>query len=119
MDEFFYKWLRCELVHEGGLPIGITFDTEDNGGLVTIRLSDDLPITISSVWYHSLVLAVLSHPANADVFPMQEVRVDEVLRAHEVSGQRLIGKDAAGLKYPGAPWIPPDESGGISLSKEI
>src|SRR5690242_6510058 len=35
--ELFYKWLRCELVHEGGLPVGISLDEDDTEGLITIR----------------------------------------------------------------------------------
>jgi hypothetical protein len=91
MSRLFYKWLRCELVHAGGLPVGLTFDDDDSHGLFTLTLSDDYPISISSVYYHSLVLSVVAHPKNADVFPDQQGAVDALLEQHRRAGQRVIG----------------------------
>src|SRR4051812_30394499 len=36
MDELFYKWLRCELVHSGGLPVGLSLDSADKEGVFTV-----------------------------------------------------------------------------------
>jgi len=91
MDVLFYKWLRCELVHAGGLPIGLSFDPTDESGIFTMALRDDLPIAVSTAWYHSLVLSVIGHPINADIFPNQEERVAAAIERHRATGQRLIG----------------------------
>lgn len=91
MSKLFYKWLRCELVHAGGLPVGLTFDDDDSDGLFTLTLSDDYPISISSVWYHSLILSVVGHPVNADVFSDQKGAVEGLLKQHRRAGQRVIG----------------------------
>ena len=29
VEHIFYKWLRCELVHEGGIPVDIQFMLDD------------------------------------------------------------------------------------------
>jgi hypothetical protein len=91
MSRLFYKWLRCELVHRGSLPIGLSIEDDDTSGLLTMRLSGEFPISISSVWYHSLVLAVIGHPVNGDVFPDQDRIIAELLERHRRAGQRVIG----------------------------
>src|SRR4051812_7671250 len=46
MSLLFYKWLRCELVHRGGLPVGLSFNDDDSGGLFEVPLSGDDPISL-------------------------------------------------------------------------
>jgi hypothetical protein len=118
MDELFYKWLRCELLHEGGLPMGLTFDADDGEGLFTLTLTDDLPLAISSVWYHSLILAVVGHPQNADVLSDQQEMVLRRLKAHRIAGQRVVGKAISLLAKPETPTTSSSGSGGVDLSKK-
>jgi hypothetical protein len=118
MEELFYVWLRCELLHEGGLPMGLTFDVDDNNGLFALTLTDDLPLAISSVWYHSLILAVVGHPVNADIFPTQQELVLRRLKAHEAVGQRVVGKRIAHLVAPTTKPSTSSDSGVVNLSKE-
>ena len=87
----FYKWLRCELVHQGTLPVELSFNDDDSGGLFDVALSGNYSISLSNVWYHSLVLAVLGHPANADIFPDQDAKVVALLEQHRLARQRVIG----------------------------
>jgi hypothetical protein len=119
MDELFYKWLRCELVHEGGLPVGITLDDDDNDGLYTMALSGDFPIAISSVWYHSLLLVVLGHPINSDEFPAPNERFDTLIEKYKIAGQRVLGKAAALMPRPPKTYPNPSDNGiTFDLSKD-
>ncbi len=88
------------LLHEGGLPMGLSFDVDDDNGLFALTLAGDLPLAISSVWYHLLILAVVGHPVNADIFPTQQELVLRRLKAHEAVGQRVIGRRIADLLAP-------------------
>src|SRR6185295_14062865 len=37
IPHIFYKWLRCELVHEGAVPIDIEFLGDPNDGVLSLR----------------------------------------------------------------------------------
>lgn len=37
VEQIFYKWIRCNLVHEGGLPSNIEFQEEEKIGFMSIR----------------------------------------------------------------------------------
>jgi hypothetical protein len=68
MDEIFYKWLRCELVHTGGLPRDIRIDdlfTDPTACGVRAGGAPEFTVLISPGWYHFLVDAVRNAPVNA------------------------------------------------------
>jgi hypothetical protein len=121
MSELFYQWLRNQLVHEGGLPPGLSIDAEDVRGLFTVGLVDGYPVSISATWYHSLIISVIGHPVNADVFPRQEEALRAALEQRRAAGQRVLGVAAKLVPEP-----PPEFSGesarpapgsGLSLGK--
>jgi hypothetical protein len=67
VPHIFYKWFRCELVHEGGLPIDVQFiETE----AMSIRAggSPEYVLKISKGWFHWLVNAVIVAPCNVNEF---------------------------------------------------
>lgn len=66
----FYKWFRCELVHEGGLPIDIEFIPDNEPGSVSIRAggAPDYVLKVSYGWFHELIHAVVNAPVNKDIF---------------------------------------------------
>ena len=70
VEHVLYKWLRCELVHEGGIPIDIQFMPDDQPGARTIRAGGppEFVLKISHGWFHHLVNAVIRAPVNADEF---------------------------------------------------
>lgn len=66
----FYKWFRCQLVHEGGLPIDIEFMRDSEPGTVAIRAggAPEYILRISHGWFHELIHAVTRAPVNAALF---------------------------------------------------
>ena len=67
VPHIFYKWFRCELVHEGGLPIDVKFiDTDD----MSIRAggAPEYVLKISRGWFHWLVNAVVVASCNSKDF---------------------------------------------------
>jgi hypothetical protein len=71
VERVLYKWLRCELVHEGGIPVDIQFMPDKQPGTMTIRAggAPEFVLKISHGWFHHLVNAVIKSPVNADEFP--------------------------------------------------
>ena len=70
IEHILYKWLRCELVHEGGIPIDIEFMLDSEPGLMSVRAggAPEYVLKISQGWFHHLIGAVVNAPANADEF---------------------------------------------------
>jgi hypothetical protein len=70
IEHIFYKWFRCELVHEGGLPIDIEFMPDDEPGLLSVRAggAPEFVLKVSEGWFHHLVSAVITAPENRDLF---------------------------------------------------
>ena len=66
----FYKWFRCELVHEGGLPVDIEFIPDDKLGTISIRAggAPEYILKVSQGWFHELIHVVINAPVNADLF---------------------------------------------------
>jgi len=67
VPHIFYKWFRCELVHEGGLPIDVEFiKTED----MSIRAggAPEYILKISHGWFHWLINSVIEAPCNEKDF---------------------------------------------------
>lgn len=68
IDLMFYKWLRCELVHAGGLPRDIRFDdsfTEPGACGVRAGGKPEFTVLLSPGWYHFLVDAVRGASVNS------------------------------------------------------
>lgn len=70
VEHIFYKWLRCELVHEGGLPIDIKFMPDAEPGTISVRAggAPDYVLKISHGGFHHLIGAVMQAPENMDFF---------------------------------------------------
>jgi len=67
IPEIFYKWFRCELVHEGGLPVDIDLIDTD---AMSLRAGGppEYVLKVSRGWFHWLVESVIKSPCNADEF---------------------------------------------------
>jgi len=70
IEHVFYKCFRCELVHEGGLPIDIEFMPDDEPGLLSVRAggAPEFVLKVSEGWFHHLIGAVVAAPENAGLF---------------------------------------------------
>jgi hypothetical protein len=67
IPHIFYKWFRCELVHEGELPVDIELlDTDE----MSVRAggSPEYVLRISRGWFHWLIRSVVEAPCNSGDF---------------------------------------------------
>lgn len=66
IPQIFYKWFRCELVHEGGLPVDIELLDTD---VMSLRAGGhpEYVLKISRGWFHWLVQSVIQASCNADL----------------------------------------------------
>jgi hypothetical protein len=57
LEGVFYKFLRCELVHEGGLPQDIKFAEEEQENTMSVRAggAPDYLLIVGTGWYFHLV----------------------------------------------------------------
>lgn len=62
-----YKWFRCELVHEGGLPIDVEF-IESEALSIRAGGAPSHVLKISYGWFYWLLEAVVQAPCNKDEF---------------------------------------------------
>ena len=56
LETIFYKFLRCELVHEGGLPQDIKFADEEQENTMSVRAggAPDYLLIVGNGWYFHL-----------------------------------------------------------------
>lgn len=75
VEHIFYKWLRCELVHEGSVPVDIEFVKGTAPGVLSIRAggAPDFLLQVSEGWFHHLVGAVVAAPENQAEFSADDV----------------------------------------------
>jgi len=66
----FYKWVRCQLAHEGTLPCDLDFVPGTLTGPLSIRAggAPEFKLRLSQSWFHEIVHTVKSAPVNADIF---------------------------------------------------
>ena len=74
IEHVFYKWLRCQLVHEGGIPFDIQFMEETEHRSVSVRAggAPEYILKIGIGWFNHMVGAVIQAPENADQFQKQK-----------------------------------------------
>jgi hypothetical protein len=57
IENIFYKWVRCELIHEGEIPIDITFMEDVKPRSMSIRAggSPSINLKIGTGWFFHIV----------------------------------------------------------------
>ena len=70
IEHIFYKWLRCELVHEGGLPVDIRFMDDKEPSALSVRAggAPEFILKLSRSWFRHLLNSVVTAPENRSVF---------------------------------------------------
>jgi hypothetical protein len=70
IEHIFYKWIRCELVHEGGWPVDIEFFTLEEPGCLSARAGGkpEFVLKLSTSWFQHLIDAVTTAPENKGLF---------------------------------------------------
>jgi hypothetical protein len=65
-----YKWFRCELAHEGALPVDIEFvpDPEPNVLFMRAGGAPEYILKVSHGWFRELVHAVMNADVNRELF---------------------------------------------------
>ena len=63
----FYKWFRCELVHDGSLPMDIEF-TPENELRIRAGGAHEYVLKVSYGWFYEIVHLVVHPSVNADQF---------------------------------------------------
>ena len=71
VERLLWKWLRCELVHEAGLPVDIKLMPIDPSGDLSARAggAPSYELLLSGAWLHHLLDVVIHEPVNSDLFP--------------------------------------------------
>ena len=65
-----YKWLRCELVHEAGLPIDIQFEVDDARRGLRAGGAPAFTLLLTTGWFHKLLECALD-PLSIDGVQME------------------------------------------------
>lgn len=62
LEQIFYKWMRCELVHEGGLPVDLRFKDDAAPGELSLRAggAPRYVLLVSPAWFQQLIAWALS-----------------------------------------------------------
>lgn len=63
IEQVFYKWFRCEIVHAGGLPVDIGFMEATEPGELSVRAggAPDYRLLISPGWFDQLIAWAQDH----------------------------------------------------------
>lgn len=70
VEHILYKWLRCKLVHESGLPTDIQFTSSKEPNVLIVRAggAPEFILKLSDSWFHFLINVVVNAPINSDQF---------------------------------------------------
>lgn len=57
IEQIFYKWFRCEIVHGTDLPIDVGLTDDDTPGELSVRAggAPEYKLLVSSSWFHQLL----------------------------------------------------------------
>jgi len=70
IEHVFYKWLRCQLVHEGEIPIDIQFMEDVQLGSMSVRTggAPGYILKIGTGWFHHITSSVVKALENLDQY---------------------------------------------------
>ncbi|MHC4508557.1 MAG: hypothetical protein ACYTAO_06290 [Planctomycetota bacterium] len=70
IPHIFYKWLRCELVHEGSIPLDIEFVAEPSSGQLSFRAggAPHYVLQLSRGWLSEILRLVKTFTTNRGEF---------------------------------------------------
>lgn len=57
LERILYKWMRCELVHDGGLPVDLRFNDDAAPGELGLRAggAPEYVLLVSPGWFEQLI----------------------------------------------------------------
>ena len=70
INHVLYKWFRCELIHQGALPVDVEFMADSEPGVLGIRAggAPDYILKVSHGWFQELIKTVADADVNRDLF---------------------------------------------------
>jgi len=70
IEHVLYKWLRCELIHDGGLPVDLAFISDFQPGARGLRAggAPEYLLKLTESWFMFLVTCVRRAPEVAHLF---------------------------------------------------
>jgi hypothetical protein len=70
IEHIFYRWFRCHLVHEGGLPVDIQFMEENTPDAMSFRAggAPEYVLKIGHGWFHYLARTVMMSQESSPLF---------------------------------------------------
>jgi len=73
----FYKWFRCELIHEGSLPVDVEFMPDPEPGVLSIRAggAPDFVLKVSKGWFNELFVTVINAELNRELLKPLQAKV--------------------------------------------
>jgi hypothetical protein len=74
IERVFYKWMRCQLVHEGGIPVDIEFMQDVEPGSMSVRAggAPEFILKIGTGWFQHMIGSVVRAPESADQYSNKE-----------------------------------------------
>lgn len=71
LPHIFYKWLRCELVHEAGVPFDIEFIGNPEDPMLSVRAggTPKYVLQLGYGWFFEILKLVQSAPTNNNLNP--------------------------------------------------
>jgi hypothetical protein len=71
VERLLWKWLRCELVHEAGLPVDVSLTPAAPTPDLSARAggAPNYELRLSEAWLHHVLDVVVYDPINRDLFP--------------------------------------------------
>lgn len=57
VEDIFYKWFRCEIVHKGGLPVDVNFIEDAKPNELSVRAggAPEYVLLVSPGWFYQLI----------------------------------------------------------------
>lgn len=57
LEQVFYKWVRCEIVHQGGLPMDLCFTEDADMSELKVRAggAPDYVLLVSPGWFYQVI----------------------------------------------------------------
>ncbi len=73
VEEILYKFIRCEIVHEGGMPPDIKFMADSEPNQMTARAggAPEYVLKIGTGWFFHMINAVKYAQENSNLFSMK------------------------------------------------
>jgi hypothetical protein len=114
IEHVLYKWLRCQLVHEAGLPLDLKLMEEDEPNTMSVRAggAPEYVLKIGHGWFGEIVRSVVNAPENKNCTFKRGLRAGERASNSKTDRRKAaelqkhdkkLGREAVNLTAGGKP----------------